>query len=68
MIFGAGELARRRVALVARSSALRGRLAADAAPFVARAAAAERIVATVQSSLPWVARAVALYTVLKRRA
>ena len=67
MIFGARELAQRRLALVERSAGLRSAIGAAGAPIAAKAAAAERLVATVRTTLPWAARAVTLYTLLKRR-
>ena len=67
MIFGAKRLVQRRAALLERSSELRGELALAAAPLAARAAAADRLIGALRSSIPWAARAVAVYTLLKRR-
>jgi hypothetical protein len=67
VIFGARELAQRRLALVERSSALRSTLGAAGAPLAARAAAADRLITTVSTSLPWIARGLAVYTLLRRR-
>lgn len=65
MIFGARHLAQRRRALVERSAAQRRALAAAAGPLAARAAAADRLVSAIRTSLPWVARGLTLYTLLK---
>jgi hypothetical protein len=67
VIFGARRLARRRAALVERSAALRASIAAASAPLVAKADAAERLVAAVRASLPWITRAVTVYSLLKQR-
>ena len=48
MIFGARELQRRRIGLVARCSAQRASIAAAAGPLAAKAAAADRILTTVR--------------------
>ena len=66
MIFGARGLAQRRRALVERSAAQRRALLAAGAPLAAKAAAAERLLAAVRSSWPWVVRAATVYTLLKR--
>jgi hypothetical protein len=65
VIFGARRLARRRAALVERSSFLRRQLAAAGAPFAARAAMVDSVLATVRAALPWVTRALTLYALLK---
>jgi hypothetical protein len=67
MIFGARELARRRLELADRSARSRHALLAASAPVLAKAAAAERLLVAIRTSLPWIGRALALYTVLKRR-
>lgn len=48
MIFGARELQRRRIALVARCSAQRDSIAAAAEPLTAKAAAVDRILGAVR--------------------
>ena len=48
MIFGARELQRRRIGLVARCSAQRASIAAAAGPLTTKAAAADRILTTVR--------------------
>jgi hypothetical protein len=67
MIFGAKRLAQRRAALLERASALRGELAFTAAPLVAKAAAADRLISALRTSIPWAARALTVYTLLKGR-
>jgi len=67
VIFGARRLAQRRVALVEHSSGQRQALADAVAPLAAKAAAADRLISAVRSSMPWVARALTLYTLLKHR-
>ncbi|HET7366165.1 MAG TPA: hypothetical protein VFJ70_21525 [Burkholderiales bacterium] len=66
MIFGERELARRRVALVERSAAVRRSLATHGAPFFDKAVAADRLITTVRSWLPWVTSAITIYTLLRR--
>lgn len=68
MIFGARRLARQRAALTERSSALRRQIAAAGAPFAARAALLDSALAAVRTALPWAARALALYALVRRRA
>jgi len=48
MIFGARELQRRRIGLVARCSEQRASIAATAGPLAAKAAAADRVLSTVR--------------------
>jgi hypothetical protein len=48
VIFGARELQRRRIGLVARCSAQRASIAAAAGPLAAKAAAADRVLTTVR--------------------
>ena len=48
MIFGARELQRRRIALVARCSAQRDSIVAAAGPLAVKAAAADRVLTTVR--------------------
>ena len=49
MIFGARELRRRRIGLVARCSEQRASIAAAAGPLAAKAAAADRVFTTARS-------------------
>lgn len=67
MIFGERELARRRVALVERSAALRRTLAATGAPLLDKAAIADRLITTARAWLPRLTAAITLYAFLKRR-
>ena len=67
MIFGARRLAQHRLILVERSGAQRRSLAAAGAPFVAKAAAVDRLLSAARKALPWLARAFTLYTLLKKR-
>ena len=48
MIFGARELQRRRIGLVARCSSQRASIAAAAGPLAVKAAAADRVLTTVR--------------------
>lgn len=48
MIFGARELQRRRIALIARSSAERASIAAAVGPLASKAAAADRVLTAVR--------------------
>ena len=48
MIFGARELQRRRIGLVARCSSQRAAIAAAAGPLAVKAAAADRVLTTVR--------------------
>jgi hypothetical protein len=57
----------RRAALLERSSELRRELAFAAAPLAAKAAAADRLISALRTSIPWAARALAVYTLLKGR-
>jgi hypothetical protein len=68
LIFGARRLAQRRRALVERSGTLRRALLAAGTPVAARAVAADRLVTAVRAGLPWIARAFALYSLLKLQA
>jgi hypothetical protein len=65
VIFGADRLARRRLALVERSAAQRRALGEALAPLMSRAAFADSLVTSVRSALPWISRALTLYTLLK---
>ncbi len=63
MIFGARELAARRIALVERSTRLRFALAGDLKPLRPGVAAAS----VLRTTIRWGSRAVLLYSLLKRR-
>jgi hypothetical protein len=68
VIFGARQLARRRLALVERSESQRRVLAAAAAPLLARAVIVDRWVSRIRDAWPWVGRALTVYALLTRRA
>jgi hypothetical protein len=67
VIFGERELARRRVALVERSAALRRSIAATGAPLLDKAVLADRLITAVRSWLPWLTGALSVYTLLRGR-